>query len=262
MALHFPTDYNVFAVVLTDHRPSAPKDIGITREVRKRIPHFIASHEDDLTLLNVLKLEQKLGKPINWVASEFTLDDFIRNDTDIPGKRSRVLFAPNRRTRFCTEYQKVRPIAEWCYLHIEIPVVMHVGFRRDEENRVQKWNCTKDKMKMPIACRVNSKRYQYTEIEWRFTHFPLYHEGIDVFDVHNYWSKQDWVWPMESNCRFCFFKPDDILKTQAERYPVHLEAWTRHEASGETTFAERSLVERITSPKMTKRQQAPCQCTD
>jgi hypothetical protein len=58
MALEFPTDHYIFAVVLTDHQPSAPKDKGLLREVQKRIPWFVASHEADLTLLNMLRLEQ------------------------------------------------------------------------------------------------------------------------------------------------------------------------------------------------------------
>lgn len=36
MALEFPTDHYIFAVVLTDHKLSAPKDKGLLRECQDR----------------------------------------------------------------------------------------------------------------------------------------------------------------------------------------------------------------------------------
>jgi len=110
MSLKFPTDYYVFAVVLTKHTPSKPKDKGLLRECEKKIPHFIASLEADLTLKNILDLEQELGKEIKWVSSEFYLDDFINQHTDYPGFRSQKYLLPSFKNRFCTQYQKVIPI--------------------------------------------------------------------------------------------------------------------------------------------------------
>jgi hypothetical protein len=92
MALEFPTDHYIFAVVLTDHQPSAPKDKGLLRECQNRIPWFVASHEADLTLLNMLRLEQELGRRIDWVASQYSLDRYLWQDTDLVGYRSHGKF--------------------------------------------------------------------------------------------------------------------------------------------------------------------------
>lgn len=87
MALQFPTDHYIFAVVLTDQPEAAPKDSGLLRECQSRIPHFRASRELDLTLSNILDLEQLIGKPIDWVAAPFTFDELVKQSTDYPRLR-------------------------------------------------------------------------------------------------------------------------------------------------------------------------------
>lgn len=87
MAVEFPTDHYVFSVVLTDQVEIAPTDKGVLREIQDRIPGFKASRELDQTLLNVLKLEQLIGKKIDWVAAPFTFDELIHQTTNYPGFR-------------------------------------------------------------------------------------------------------------------------------------------------------------------------------
>ncbi|MFM7851477.1 MAG: hypothetical protein ACKO96_06035, partial [Flammeovirgaceae bacterium] len=158
MALEFPTDHYIFAVVLTNHQPSAPKDKGLLRECQNRIPWFVASHEADLTLLNMLRLEQELGKRIDWVASEYALDRYLWQDTDLVGYRSHGKFMlPNAQHRFCTEETKLKPMFWHCYLNYfdgENPLLMNVGFRWDEPKRVESWTCDKDKFKFPKSCSI------------------------------------------------------------------------------------------------------------
>lgn len=103
MAVEYPTDHYVFAVVLTDQKEAAPKDIGLLRECQSRIPYFKASRELDQTLINILKLEQLIGQKIDWVAAPFTFDELILQKTDYPGFRSKSPMLPNHRKRFCTE---------------------------------------------------------------------------------------------------------------------------------------------------------------
>ncbi len=142
MALHYyPTDYYIFACVLTDHKPSAPKDPGLLRRCKERIPHFTASLEADSTLKNMLEIEQLLGKPVKWVASEFTLDQFILGTTDVPGYRTGKMMLPTPDRRFCTTRQKIMPIFWHCYLNIlkndREPVLSNIGLRYDEKNELR-----------------------------------------------------------------------------------------------------------------------------
>jgi len=262
MAIHFPTDYYVFAVVLTDHRDSAPKDRGLLRECQLRIPHFVASHESDLTLLNILKLEQEIGKEIKWVASEYSLDKFILGKTDIPGySKSKRL--PNSITRFCTVQQKITPIFWHCYLYYPLPVLMNIGFRSDEKHRVDAWTCDKDKFRYYSTCDIDSKRYKWNQIEWRISQFPLYAHGIDRLTVNRYWDKKGWHFPEISNCRFCFFHTDFQLQAQALREPDNLKWWLDMETELKHSFGKRSLQQRLEQPLLWDiLQDDKCFCTD
>lgn len=266
MAIHFPTDIYVFALILTNHAQSQPKDKGLAKEMRSRIPWAIATQEADQTLSNLLRLEQKLGKEIKWVASPFTMDDFIFNRTDLPGYRSGKPFLPNKRHRFCTQQLKIIPIFNWLYLnHYEdTPLLMHIGYRWDEEKRVNNWTCDNDFYKLPKACTKTSRRTCYERIEIRTTDFPLFREKINHVKIKEYWDKEGWTFPSVSNCRFCFFHKDIQLQIQAQKEPENLEWWKEIEQNTGRNFGERSLTERLRQPllKVFDEELISCSCSD
>jgi len=262
MAIHFPTDIYLFAVVLTDHKGSQPRDPGLLRECQKRIPHFIASHEADQTLLNVLKLEQEIGKEIIWVASDYSLDKFILGQTQVPGycNGSRL---PNQLTRFCTVQQKIMPIFQRCYMHYSTPIIMNIGFRWDENRRVENWTCDKDKFKYYYLYDLVKKRYRWKTVEWRISQFPLYEHRIDRQIITEYWNRKGWVFPEISNCRFCFFHSDFQLQVQAQREPSNLEWWLDMESKLGYSFGKRPLKERLEQPLLfNMNDEEKCLCTD
>ena len=257
MALEFPTDHYIFAVVLTDHELSAPKDKGLLRECRDRIPWFVASHEADLTLINMLRLEQELGQRIDWVASEHTLDAII--------ERKKML--PNARHRFCTEESKLKPMFWHCYLNYfdgETPLLMNIGFRWDEPERVEGWTCDKDKFKFPKSCSLTGrKQQQHSLVEWRVTQFPMYQQGISRLDVAKYWLEKGWQFPEISNCRFCFHHRDIEQQRQAELEPENLQWWLEQEEKTGHTFGKRPLKDILAQPLLDVfGDREPCHCTD
>ena len=266
MAIEFPTDHYIFAVVLTDHLLSAPKDKGLLREICDRIPHFVASHEADLTLLNMLRLEQELGKKIDWVASEYSFDRFIAKDTDLAGYRSLNLMLPNAKHRFCTEETKLNPMFWHCYLNYfdgEMPLLMNIGFRWDEPKRVEGWTCDKDKFKFPKSCSLSGrKQQQHSSIEWRVSQFPMYEAGISQLDVAKYWLEKGWQFPEISNCRFCFHHRDLEQQRQAELEPENLQWWLGMEEKIGHTFGKRPLKDILQQPLLDVYEQKPCHCTD
>ncbi|MGL5061380.1 MAG: hypothetical protein ACRC62_15510 [Microcoleus sp.] len=264
MAIHYPTDEYIFAVVLTNHTPSQPKDSGLLRECRNRIPHFVASHEADLTLLNVLRLEQEIGKPVKWVAAEFSLDQFVLGQTDLPGYRSKKHLLPNSRTRFCTVEQKIKPIAHHCFLHYAEAVLMSIGFRWDERRRVEEWNCQNDKIDIAYSCPVNGGNYKYLkDFEWRIPQFPLYENRIASDDVRRFWIKKGWVFPEVSNCRFCFHHTDFQQQYQATLEPENLQWWLQMEQQTGNTFGKRALLKVLDQPLLDiNESNRECFCTD
>jgi len=68
MAVHYPADYNIFALVTIQDVKCKPKDAPLINYVSDKIgKEFIATAEDDKTLTVLRDLEQMLGKEIIWV---------------------------------------------------------------------------------------------------------------------------------------------------------------------------------------------------
>ena len=71
MSVHYPADYNIFALVTIDDINCKPKDESIVKYVSDKIgKDFIATAEDDSTLYAMRDLEQLLGRDIIWVNGE------------------------------------------------------------------------------------------------------------------------------------------------------------------------------------------------
>jgi hypothetical protein len=64
MYLNYPTDYSIFACVLSNHPTNKPSDIGVLRECQNRVPWFEGSMELEQTLKAILEVEQLGGKEI------------------------------------------------------------------------------------------------------------------------------------------------------------------------------------------------------
>ena len=103
MAAHYPADYEIFALVTLEDTNCTPKDLGLVKKVSDKIGRqFIATAEDDKTLVVMLELEQKIGREIKWVTGI---------SFDALNKKRKAL--PNRMWRYCTTELKMRPIFDW-----------------------------------------------------------------------------------------------------------------------------------------------------
>lgn len=269
MAVEFPTDYYVFAVVLTDQIEAVPSDKGLLREFQNRIPEFKASRELDQTLINVLELEQLIGKRIDWVAAPFTFDELIHQTTDYPSFRSGQMMLPNKRARFCTVQLKLMPIFWHCFLNYyeeNNPVLMNIGFRWDESQRVERWTCDNDKFKFPFACSTSGrKQWQYSSCEWRISHFPMYEAGISNPEVKEYWNNKNWIFPSVSNCDFCFHHRPIQQQIQSKLYPDRAKWWIAAEDQSGSSFNKERLENILQQSILgiyTEDNQSLCHCTD
>ncbi|QBQ73993.1 hypothetical protein kac68v162_gp145 [Nodularia phage vB_NspS-kac68v162] len=288
MAIHYPTDVNLFAVVLTDDHLSVPRDKGLEREMIRRIPHFKASRELDETLKVVLALEQKLGKEIKFLASDRTFDDVIRAKNALP----------NRRTRFCTIEMKLKPIFEWCYLNLLNPtlgdtsltinnvVEMNIGFRWDEAQRVFRnlgasyssetksldWSTSGGcepldfSHKCDIAGTFKGKHRWIKSADWRFKQFPLYTDRVTQSDVRAFWDKHPpFIFPEVSNCDYCFFHRTEEMEKQFKANPIRYFWWNDKEREMHRTFGDKRLKDRFASdtPQTDSYDfNEACSCTD
>lgn len=248
MALHYPTDHYIFACVLTKDANTIPKDKYLRNYCQNKIPGFIGSREVDQTLLNLVKLEQDLGKEIKWVAatksnifSQEVDNDILTYDDLIEIKN----FIPNKRLRICTEYLKIYPIFWYCYLNLlestEDLVLMNIGYRYDEPKRVNKnpvLSC--GSIKVPVSCKVNAKdkrnKQNLKNISWRIFDYPLYTNQVTKDTVETYWSNKNREFPKVSNCDFCFFHKLDKLDYQYKQYNSRYNWWIEQEQFIGKTF--------------------------
>lgn len=234
LALHYPVDHLVFALVRCEDASTLPKDKGIIRAVEDRIQtDFTGTPEDNKTIDIVLKLEQELGQKINWVTGP-TFDQVIANHQAIP----------NREKRFCTTDMKMHPIFEWWYENIGEIVQMGVGFRLDEFERSERFTT---EIKYRFAQNIFGQfRYKWNTVVWREGWFPLIDDAITIKDVTEFWSKRTgWIFPLSSNCQNCFWKSDQELRQNWDDNPEVMEWASKKEKELGYSFRDTMTMEQI-----------------
>jgi len=211
MAVHYPVDYRVFALVQIEEPKTIPSDKGFLRAIEKKIKKpFVGTPEDIKTLRVVLDLEQLIGEPITWLTGP-TFDELIIARSALP----------NKAMRFCTTEMKMYPIFKWWYKTIGEVCKMGVGYRLDEQERCDVFN---EKIKYRAAQNTfGHKRYKWKEVKWRKGWFPLVEEGITRPAINNFWEDKSLDFPLSSNCQICFWKSPEELSQNWQENPIIME---------------------------------------
>ena len=130
MAVHYPADYNVFALVTTLDKKCIYPDSKIRQIVSDKISkEFIGTLEEDVIIQTILNLEQHLGTKIDWVSGKSFDEIIVRGD---------IKYLPNVTQRFCTIEMKLDPINKWWKENINETCEMRFGFRANEMSRAKK----------------------------------------------------------------------------------------------------------------------------
>ena len=244
MAVHYPADVNLFALVEIEDPRATPKDKKLVQRVSDKLGHeFIASAENTLTIILMLELEQIIGKEIKWL-SERTYDSLFREKHFFGGKPGRL---PSWARRYCTVELKMVPIFKYCFLYVleaEFDKIeMRIGYRYDEMHRKQNFiNGDGNVMNFPIACKTyGEKRQIKRKIEWRTASFPLIDNLITQSDVVKYWKDKSLVFPPQSNCVGCFHKDEVSLKLQWGNSPEQMQWFADQEKNGMGTWLDNQL---------------------
>lgn len=229
LAKHYPTDYNIFSLVRIEDRNCAPKDKKLVQIISDKIGmEFIATAESDKTLKVVLDLEQILGKEIIWVTGK-SFEEVIRSKKAIP----------NMMWRFCTTEMKMKPIFDYTQKFIGF-VDMQIGIRYDEEHRARENNTFKT-----IIGKHENGRNKWAEIEWRNSMFPLVENKITHFQVKQWADSTDLIFPPDSNCVGCFWKPIQQLRKNWEDEPLKMQWFSKMENEMNRTFKKEMKYEKI-----------------
>jgi hypothetical protein len=210
IAVHYPADYEVFALVRIEDKRCSP-DKWLIKQVEDKIQtDFIATAESDRTLYLMLDLEQELGREIKWVTGE-TFDALIR--------RKKAL--PNMFWRFCTSELKVKPIFDWWFANFKDKIRTQIGYRYDEKERQNSFSTS---FKTVIGKSKNGNRNKWADIEWREGYFPLINNKINHWDIIKFWKDKHFgvtydSFPPDSNCVGCFWKQPQQLRKNWEDNP-------------------------------------------
>ena len=241
IAIHYPADYNVFALVHSDDPLTSPRDKGLQKKVSDKINFdFVGTLEADETLQVIFDLEQRIGREIIWVTGK-SFDKVISDSKAIP----------NKMWRFCTTEMKMVPIFDWWLQNVGEKVSMRIGFRLDEFQRAEKFTTS---MKYRRSQKLTGqKRYEWDEIEWRVGEFPLIDDRITIKDIVMYWKDDPMPFPNSSNCVGCFWKSDYELRQNWDEYPEKMEWFARMEREKGATFKTGITYDQILStPKQTE----------
>lgn len=229
MAVHYPADYNIFSLVTIDDINCQPKDKELVKKVSDKIgKDFIATAEDDSTLIAMFDLEQLLGKEIIWVTGK-SFDQTI-------GKQ----FLPNKLIRYCTTEMKIRPIWDWWYKNIGEKIKMGIGYRYDEKERADRFTTT-----FKGITGKRKTRNKWEEIEWREGWFPLIDNKIGHYTVYQWAQKSGINFPADSNCIGCFWKPVQQLRKNYDDNREKFEWFARTERNGKGTWKDNITYDQI-----------------
>lgn len=241
MAVHYPADVEIFAIVRNESAKCGHPDKKVMQMANDRLqktnpdyPEFIGTPEHVDTITAILDLEQLIGKDITWVTSFMTFDELCRWKKAIP----------NQMKRFCTTWLKIDPIFWHCFLRYEF-VKMRCGFRADEAERALTFST---KYKYPIHQNNYGKRQNKWEtVEWREGEFNLIDDLVFHPQVQRFWESKNITFPPDSNCQMCFWKNPQQLKQNFSDSPNVMEWAKGLEKEIMRTFKDVSLsdIERI-----------------
>ena len=238
MATHYPADYEIFSLVrIEDKKCSPPK--WLRKKVEDKLGmDFIATAEDDKTLIVMFDLEQKLGREITWVSGK-TFDEVNKS-----GKGKDGLYSlPNMMWRFCTTQMKMEPIFKWWQMAFDGEIVeMRCGYRYDEKERA---NSFKTSMHAIVGRSKTGNQNKWDDVEWRVGYFPLIHWRINHFHVKEWADKSGLIFPIDSNCVGCFWKSPQQLRKNWEDNPTKMEWFAKEERDRKRTFKKEMSYDQI-----------------
>lgn len=249
MAVHYPTNYNIFALVRTEDKTCLFPDIKIRQLVADKInAEFIGTLEDDTIIYTMLDLEQFIGQKINWVTND-TFDGWVKKKSD---------YLPNSFARYCTIEMKIKPIAQWCYENTDLPVTMQIGFRTNEQKRAFSMTDREIDGLENFKFKVGEKngRNKWKVLPYRKCTFPLLEANISKYRITEFWNKNKQVrFANFNNCVGCFYQNPILLNHRSKENPIKYEWFANQERKNnyKSLFINDISYDKISSKKMQKR---------
>lgn len=237
IASNYPADYNVFSLVRTDDIRllwQKGKDEPTRKLISDRLGvDFVGTLEDDMIIYTILDLEQYLGKEIKWLTGK-TFDSIIRR-----GKHG--IFLPSKEGfRFCTTELKIKPIYDFIRREKAGVVETRLGFRGDEQDRVDKKNAT---LKNGID--------YYKKKAYSVPKYPMYEDGVSIRDVQDFWKCKNVRFAHKNNCVGCFHRSIPFLNLMAKKHPEKMEWYAEKEVGVPSRWKKDTTYRKIIDARFT-----------
>lgn len=242
IAVHYPADYNIFALVRTNDKNCLFPDSKIRQIVSDKIgTEFIGTLEEDTIIYTMLDLEQFIGRKIIWL-SKSTFEGVIQKHGN---------YLPNIMSRFCTVDMKIKPIAQWCYENTELPVEMRIGFRANEISRANRMIERQVNGIENFKFKAGEKngRNKWKELPYRKVNFPLIKDAIFKDTIENYWKDKPVRFAYQNNCVGCFHRSELMLKHMSNKAEKQFNWFIEMERKNGCTFKSGITYERIKNYK-------------
>lgn len=207
---NYESDYFVFALVRVEDENCRFPDEKLRQEVEDRIQKpFIGTSEMDEIIYTMFDLEQFLGKEIHWVSGE-TFDWVIENKGG---------WLPNKLHRYCTTNLKLEPIFYWAADMDLLPHITQFGFRCGEEKRLLKMYDRADdngflSFKATFGKHLEGRykgKNKWENVVWQKPSAPMIDNGIQKYDVNNFWKGKPVRFAPMNNCVGCFHRNEPLL---------------------------------------------------
>jgi hypothetical protein len=223
LAVHYPADYNVFALVRTNDKSCLFPDDKLRQIVSDKLGvEFIGTLEDDTIIYTMLDLEQMLGTKIDWVTGK-TFDEIIKSKTS---------WLPNKLHRYCTSFMKLEPIFNFWRENINEPVEMRLGFRANEFRRaktmLEKLNFN-GLLEQKAIIGKRKTQNKWGLVEWQKPTFPLIDDGIFKDKIEEFWKYKNVRFAFMNNCVGCFHRNEMLLKLMSEKNPTKFDWFSKQE---------------------------------
>lgn len=243
IAVNYPADYNVFALVRTNDMSCLFPDSKVRQLVSDRIGHeFIGTLEEDSIIYTMLDLEQFIGSEIIWL-SDNTFEEVIKKHG---------YFLPNQVTRYCTTDMKVTPIAQWCYENTELPIEMRIGFRANEVQRADRMIERQTNGIENFKFKVGEKngRNKWKELPYRKVRFPLIEDRIYKDIIEKFWLDKPVRFAYRNNCVGCFHRNELMLKHMSVKAEKQFDWFLNMEVKHNCTFKKGVTYKKIKNHRL------------
>jgi len=246
IAANYPADYNVFALVRTNHKSCLFPDKKIRQIVSDKIgKEFIGTLEMDTIIYTMLDLEQYIGKEIHWVTGK-SFEDVITR-----GKNNKIQL-PTPMRRFCTVEMKIEPIFNFWNENIKEIVETRIGFRANETKRAKTMmdRCAETggvmTFKTIVGKSKTGNRNKWADIPYQIPSFPLINDNIYKDKIEKYWKDKPVRFAYMNNCVGCMHRTPVLLKHMDNKEPNKIQWFINQEEKAMKSYKNNQWKKDIT----------------